>query len=465
MTLAIKINANDGVKRNIMSGGETEVDFDFPIFEDTHIQIYETDAAGAILLLVKDTDYTVPSGSVAQQAGGTVTLDTGVYPTGATATHVFTAYQAAPEARVTDFNQAGDYFANTLNKELDLLAQQLQQMRRDLNRAPLAPVDTAIANFSLPAPIDGQVIGWSGTTGLMANISLASIAALDTVFTSLTLNDFMQWNGTNWVNKTPAQVGTSVGVDAKAAIAGQTFTGQVNFSGTTHAGIKLISLTTTQRNALTPLVGMTIWNTTTTQAEIYNGASWGNVISPDASLTVKGIVERATDAEVATGADTTRYVTPKQLADKDGGKVLGQAYIETTALISGTTAIPVDDTIPQNTEGLAVLERSYTPISATSKIVVMVGAPVSCGSNQQLVGALFVDSTANALAAQETRAEAGGSMIMAMTHEETSASTTLRTYKYRIGGTGTTININGVAGTRRFGGVSKTFIKIIEIEV
>ncbi len=38
---------------------------------------------------------------------------------------------------------------------------------------------------------------------------------------------------------------------------------------------KLPSLTTAQRDALTPATGMTIWNSDNTQVERYNGASWG----------------------------------------------------------------------------------------------------------------------------------------------------------------------------------------------
>lgn len=69
---------------------------------------------------------------------------------------------------------------------------------------------------------------------------------------------------------------TDIGGDmsGKADVAGETFTGQIQFSGTTHAGIKLISLTTTQRNALTPAVGMTIYNTTTSKVEAYEGSAW-----------------------------------------------------------------------------------------------------------------------------------------------------------------------------------------------
>ncbi|MGB0818703.1 MAG: hypothetical protein ACPGQQ_07305, partial [Candidatus Puniceispirillaceae bacterium] len=178
MTTAIVINANDGVTRNVMAGGETEVDFDFPIYAATHIEIFETDTNGDITQLVKDTDFTVPAGSVNQQAGGTCDLDGTVYPSGATAGHVFTAYQAAPYARTTDFNQAGDFFADTLNQELDLITQQIQQIRRDLNRAPLAPVDTTLTSLSLPDPADGFGLVWDGTAGAIRNTT-ASIANLE----------------------------------------------------------------------------------------------------------------------------------------------------------------------------------------------------------------------------------------------------------------------------------------------
>nr|DAQ81601.1 MAG TPA: tail fiber protein [Caudoviricetes sp.] len=169
MTAAIKINANDGVTRNVMVGGETEVDFDFPIFAATHLKVYETDSNGDITLLVKDTDYTVPAGSVGQQAGGTIELDGTQYPSGATAGHVFTVYQAAPEARTTDFNQAGDFFADTLNQELDLITQQIQQLRRDLGRAAQIPVDSTLSGVTLPDPEDGKLLIWDGVLGAIGN--------------------------------------------------------------------------------------------------------------------------------------------------------------------------------------------------------------------------------------------------------------------------------------------------------
>jgi Head domain of trimeric autotransporter adhesin len=73
---------------------------------------------------------------------------------------------------------------------------------------------------------------------------------------------------------------STLGVDATGVnlpLAGGTMTGQINFSGTNHAGIKLISLTTTERNALTAANGMMIYNTTTSTVQQYAGGAWSNV--------------------------------------------------------------------------------------------------------------------------------------------------------------------------------------------
>ena len=59
-------------------------------------------------------------------------------------------------------------------------------------------------------------------------------------------------------------------------VGGDTMTGQLNFSGTTHAGVKFLSLTTTERDALSPVAGMVIWNSTDSQIQGYDG-SWVNL--------------------------------------------------------------------------------------------------------------------------------------------------------------------------------------------
>ena len=51
------------------------------------------------------------------------------------------------------------------------------------------------------------------------------------------------------------------------------------------------------------------------QTLTYNGTFWVNQTIPSASDTVKGIIQLATDAEVKTGTDALKTITPKTLAD------------------------------------------------------------------------------------------------------------------------------------------------------
>lgn len=69
----------------------------------------------------------------------------------------------------------------------------------------------------------------------------------------------------------------------------------------------LKSLTTAERNALTPNVGDKIINTTTGTEQTYYAGTWndaGTSTTPNASTTVAGKVEMATQAEVNAGTST-----------------------------------------------------------------------------------------------------------------------------------------------------------------
>lgn len=197
MTTSIKINANDAYIQHVATGGETAFSYDFPIFEETHIDVYETTAAGVTTLLVKDTDYTVV-GENTQPGSGTleIQLDSGVYPSGATATHKFTILQDAPEERTTDFNQAGDFFANTLNQELDQITQQTQQLRRDVDRSATLPVEVNLSSIELPSPSAGKAIGWNA-----AETNLENLTAVETTTviptggtTAVDIEDYMAFS-------------------------------------------------------------------------------------------------------------------------------------------------------------------------------------------------------------------------------------------------------------------------------
>ena len=99
--------------------------------------------------------------------------------------------------------------------------------------------------------------------------------------------------------------------------------GDLTFPGTTTGGLVLKTLTTTQRNALTPVTGYKIYNSTTGTVQTYYGGTWNdewNSTTPNASTTVAGKVEIATQAEVNAGTDVgwtgaTVVVIPSTLAN------------------------------------------------------------------------------------------------------------------------------------------------------
>ncbi len=107
----------------------------------------------------------------------------------------------------------------------------------------------------------------------------------------------------------------------KAELSGGTFTGDIAFSGTTHAGIKANSLSTTQRDALvSPANGMIIYNSTANQMQVYENGTWNaaTAAATNASTIVKGIVQEGTQAEVdaktTAGSTAARlYVNPSTL--------------------------------------------------------------------------------------------------------------------------------------------------------
>tara|TARA_B100001248_G_scaffold239629_1_gene205042 strand:+ start:23039 stop:25081 length:2043 start_codon:yes stop_codon:yes gene_type:complete len=184
MTTDIKINENDGFLSTTMTGGETAVDFDFPIFKSSDLKVIETDTTGAITELTLNTDYTIPSDSIKQQSGGTINLTSASYPTGASAGHKFTTLLNVAIERTTDFNVAGDFRAETLNQELDLTIQMIQRLSRDSGKSAKLSDDLNLT-VTLPTPTDNQFLAWDGTAGQIKNAgNISSIADAGTSATN-----------------------------------------------------------------------------------------------------------------------------------------------------------------------------------------------------------------------------------------------------------------------------------------
>lgn len=133
-----------------------------------------------------------------------------------------------------------------------------------------------------------------------------------------------------------------------------------------------------------------------------------------------------------------------------------------------TTNMVLDDSIPQNDEGSEVLTQAITPKSTTSilEIVAILHVAVDTAADD-IITALFVDSTADALAASSMYADSNGKIYtITLRHLVVAGSTSARTYKIRVGGAAQDIFLNGTAAsTRSLGGVLISSLRITEWQV
>jgi hypothetical protein len=146
--------------------------------------------------------------------------------------------------------------------------------------------------------------------------------------------------------------------------------------------------------------------------------------------------------------------------------LLQTVTFETGAVATGTTIIPTDDTIPQQTEGDQYMSLAITPQSATSKLIIEVVAQLaSSNGGVGMVAALFQDSGANAIAVGwANQLTVNFTNQVTIRHAMTSGTTSPTTFKVRCGAqsAGTT-TFNGSAGARMYGGVLASSIVISEV--
>jgi hypothetical protein len=156
----------------------------------------------------------------------------------------------------------------------------------------------------------------------------------------------------------------------KLQLGGGTLTGQLNFSGTNHAGLKLLSLTTVQRDALTPANGMVIYNTTNARVEKYSGGSWvGDVAAQELyeenpSSPATPVASGTNSVAIGDGASATR----------DGEIAFGSGISSKTVSKLILRASTTDAT---QTEMVCGSGSSYLTLANPSSIVSVTGTIIA----------------------------------------------------------------------------------------
>lgn len=147
-----------------------------------------------------------------------------------------------------------------------------------------------------------------------------------------------------------------------------------------------------------------------------------------------------------------------------GGALVQKIGTETGAVATGTTTTPIDDTIPQNTEGTEFATLAITPTDANNILYIDVVMHLSPSTAAWIIVALHQDSVADAIAAsmQFIATTAGGPICFR--HKMIAGTTSPTTFKVRAGmHTAGTLTFNGIVGARSLGGVLASSITIEEV--
>jgi hypothetical protein len=192
-----------------------------------------------------------------------------------------------------------------------------------------------------------------------------------------------------------------------------------------------------------------------------------------ATTTTSGTVEIATNAEALAGTDASRSISPASLdyVIDNTPHVLQVVNSTSGAYDSTSSTIPVDDSIPQSSEGKEWLTLAITPKSASSYLIidVVLYTYKNSSSNANAVVALFKGTDANAIAVGQNQSAGYGSNALTpvvIKHYIASSAVTEATYKVRYGAgsdLGGTITINGSSSGGLYGGKLSSSITITEV--
>jgi hypothetical protein len=251
--------------------------------------------------------------------------------------------------------------------------------------------------------VNGQnvMLNGGGVPIITAGITSARPAAGSypgQLYLDTTLNILYRDNGTTWdsldpvpaINGTTNQISVVQGTNVTPSVI--SLTSNPVIPGT--ASMTLPVGTTGQRP--TGVAGMARFNSTSAMSEFYTGAYW----APSGTI-----------LQVVTGV---------------------------IAAGNGTTATPIDNTVPQSTEGNQMWTQSFTPISATSRVVIIYSVTAGHSTtNASMVAATFAGTTNIGSTMTRSASQTAGGVEMSQKVVYSPGSTAAITFSARIGSTAT----------------------------
>ena len=139
----------------------------------------------------------------------------------------------------------------------------------------------------------------------------------------------------------------------------------------------------------------------------------------------------------------------------------------TGSLVTLTTTMTIDDTVPTNTTGTEVITATITPKSSSNILYILFTGITGVNASTTTVTALFQDSTTNALASSQTTGVSTNNEAPILIYKMTAGTTSATTFKVRMGPQTSLgpIYLNGSnVGTALWGGVASTKLTVYEYQ-
>ncbi len=421
--------------------------------KDYTIKVIITDSVGVETEQTEDVDYTV---ALSEDGTGNIT-----FTTAPLLTESITFLSDIPRTQNTDYINIGtDKFpADSHEGTVDKLTLISQEQDEAISRAVLLPESSQLTGLTIPVSVENadKAIVVNSTGDDLAAKNLADIGTFPVTDFAATLLD----------DETAAEARTTL--EVKAAV--DTWSNLGTTSGAANTYTTTASTTSGVRYVIKINVDNTGASTLNgTAMEKFDGA--GSLTALEAGDLQQDqnydILDNGTKIVVFNPQlpyiDGTNFTnTPKTAGD-----TVQVVNTQTGAVATGTTQIPADDTIPQNTEGDQYMSLAVTPTNSSNKLKIDVSLIVaSSAAAYVMTAALFQDSTSDSLAAAyEVIRAANDAVIINFIHFMTAGTASSTTFKVRAGtdAAGTT-TFNGAAGSRGLGGVLASSITITEIQV
>lgn len=423
------------IKRFTGNGSTTSFSLSpMPFLLNTDLEVKLVQAStGVETLQVLNSDYTVTGGD-----GATGSVVMSVAPASG---KILVVKRVTAKVQSLDLVENGEFLADEIEDALDRLTHIVQENAVEVSRIVTLPDTFEADSLQLPEPATGYVLVWNDDGDGFDNAEMPD--SLSGILTDKTLvnplmniikdsnsNTVLQLEGVssavNYLRIDNAAAGNNVrvatnGSSSNIGIDLQPLgTGSVSILGNAsqEGRLKLYENTGTGTNAIT--------------------------IKPPSSVT----------------ADRTI-----SLPDTDVSSFLVQRVSTTVSTVAtGTTTVPLDNTVPQNTEGDQYMSLAITPKSSSNILNIKVIFNGSCTAVTYVVLGLFQDSTASAISSTFVSSDiVHGTFQINLNYNMTAGTTSATTFKVRVGpSTAATVTFNGYNTNAYLGGTINSTIVIEE---